>query len=277
MKRSRAGPLAIVVITMMALTLAAPLRADAWARGRNAVYAYLGVATIDADTAFDSSGDRVPFPGRGARQTRFSVYAEAGLSDSVTFVANVPYQRVTSRGVFNDFTTAGGSDADVRLRFTRNTGRGAIAIEGGVFIPLGYDTRDFPQLGTGSVDPIVNVAYGTSIAALPDGFLSLQAGYRHRGGGLSDELPYSAKAGAFFLPRLGTFVALRGWKSRGDFRGLDPTYELVAADSEQLAAAAEVYFRVTSRVDVNATWSRAIRGRNSAIGNEWSIGIAAHR
>jgi len=93
----------------------------------------------------------------------------------------------------------------------------------------------------------------------------------------ADELPYSAKAGAFFLPRLGTFVALRGWKSRGDFRGLDPTYELVAADSEQLAAAAEVYFRVTSRVDVNATWSRAIRGRNSAIGNEWSIGIAAHR
>ena len=265
-----------IVSVIVALAAQTPLRADAWARGRGATYVHLGLSSLSSTRAFDETGERVPFPGRGASRTRAAVYAELGLNDTFTLVASLPYEKVTSRGLFNDFTTAGGSDFDLRLRVSRKTNRGAIAFEGGAFIPLGYDRLTFPQLGTGVVEPVINAAYAMNVAALPDGFLSLQAGYRMRGGGLSDELPYTAKLGAFFHPRIGTFISLRGWESRGDFRNVEPTFALTVTDSEQLAAAAEIYLRILTRLDINASWSRAIRGRNSAIGNEWSVGLAMH-
>lgn len=267
---------AAIALLILACGTATTLRADSWARGRGGSYLYLGAATTSATTAFDEAGDRVPFPGRGARQRRASLYVEAGLTDALTLVAAAPYQQLTSRGLFNDFTTSGAGDLDLRLRVSRKTSIGVFAAEGGAFIPLGYDRLDFPQLGTGAVEPVVNAAYGTSIAALPQGFLSLQLGYRARGGGLSDEIPYSAKVGAFFHPRIGTFVGVRGWRSRGDFRDVDPTLGLTAADSELLSVAGEIYVRVAPRFDVNAGWSRPLAGRNAGIGNEWSAGVAFH-
>jgi len=265
-----------VLLVFFGFASAAPLHADAWARGRNEAYVHFGISAACATRAFDENGQRVPFPGRGARRRRASVYAEAGLTDHLTLVLNAPYEQVTSRGFFNDFTTAGGGDFDLRLRVSHRAALGVFAVEGGAFLPLGYDRQAFPQLGTGVIEPIVNVAYGTSIRAWPEGFMSAQIGYRIRGGGLSDEMPYSIKAGAFFHPRIGTFVALRGWKSRADFHDLDPTFALTAADSDALTHAAEVYVRVAPRLDANAAWSRPLRGRNTAISNEWSIGIALH-
>lgn len=266
----------MVLAALVAATFTSPLYGDPWARGRGGIYLHAGATTMDATTAFDGTGDRVAFPGRGARGTRVSLYTEIGLTDAITLVVNAPYERVTSRGLFNDFTTAGAGDLDLRLRVTRKTTIGVFAAEGGAFVPLGYDRQAFPQLGTGATEPIVNAGYGTSISVLPQGFVSVQIGYRLRGGGLSDQVPYSAKLGAFFHPRLGTFIGLRGWESRGDFRKVDPTFALTAADSEALATAAEVYLRVAPRFDVNAVWSRPVRGRNSAIGNEWTVGVAFH-
>lgn len=257
-------------------SMAGPSRADAWARGRGKAYGYLGVATTSATTAFDEKGNRVPFPGRGAEQTRASLYVEGGLSDTFTVVAAAPYERVTSRGLFNDFTTTGTGDLDIRLRASRKTSAGVFALEGGVFAPLGYDRRAFPQLGTGVVEPIVNAAYGTSVGVLPAGFLSVQIGYRVRGGGVSDELPYSVKLGTFLHPRIGTFLGVRGWKSRGDFRNVDPEFALTTQDSELLSAAAEIYLHLTPRVDVNTSWARPFAGKNGGIGREWALGLAFH-
>ncbi|HET8797492.1 MAG TPA: hypothetical protein VFO89_07390, partial [Thermoanaerobaculia bacterium] len=134
----------------------------------------------------------------------------------------------------------------------------------------------FPQLGTGAIEPMVNLAYGASLRGLPEGFVSAQLGWRMRGGEVSDELPYSLKIGAFFHPRIGTFAGVRGWESRGTFEDIDPTYALTASDSEALAATGELYVRVHRNVDVSAAWSRPMRGRNSGIGHEWSLGIAIH-
>lgn len=263
-------------VSFLILLASLPARGDAWARGRGSAYLFLGAARTSATTAFDPGGARIPFPGRGATLSRTNAYFESGLNDAVTLVANVPYQVLTSRGLFNDFRTAGLADLDLRIRLSRPTPAGVFAIEGGAFVPLGYRRVDFPQLGNGYVEPVVNLAYGTSLRQLPGGFLSLQGGYRARRGELSDELPYSVKVGAFPHPRIGTFVFARGWKSRGDFRNTDPTFALVSADSESLSAGGELYFRITPRIDINAAWSRVVRGRNTSIGDEIAIGFAVH-
>ncbi|HVT02437.1 MAG TPA: hypothetical protein VHL58_03570, partial [Thermoanaerobaculia bacterium] len=237
---------------------------------------YLGAAGENSDQAFDPGGNRIPFPGRGAKQRRASAYIEVGLSNATTLVVNAPYERVTSRGLFHDFTTTGAGDLDLRIRLSRVCSAGAFAVEGGAFIPLGYDVRAFPQLGSGSVEPIVNLAFSRSVAWLPSGFFSAQIGHRWRGEDLSNELPYSAKLGLFPLSRVGTFVFVRGWESRGNFRATDPNFALIAADSERSSAGSEIYVRVTRTIDMNATWSRAIGGRNTAAGDEYGVGFAVN-
>ncbi len=269
------APLRAVALLSVLVTVA-PLQADAWPRGRKAAYLYLGAAQADADEAFEPDGDRGPILGRGVRQERVSAYMELGLSEVSTLVVNVPYERVTARGLFNDFTTNGAGDLDLRVRLSRVGGAGAFAVEGGAFIPLGYNVRDFPQLGSGVMEPIVNLAFSRSLTWLPSGFLSVQGGYRWRGGELSNELPYSAKLGAFFHERAGTFVYVRGWKSRGNFRDIDPSFALTAADSERASAGAEIYIHLTRTIDANATWSRTIAGRNTAAGDEYGFGLAVN-
>lgn len=251
--------------------------ADAWPRGSGTIYVHSGLAQARATEAFDPIGARIPFPGRGGAQQRASLYIEAGMSDHLTLVANLPYQRVTARGFFNDFTTTGLADLDLRLRESRRTAAGVVALEAGAMIPLGYDRTDFPQLGSGRAEPIVNFAYGTSVAALPEGFASLQIGYRWRAREIGDELPWSAKVGAFPHKRLGIFAFARGWQSRGDFGTARTTYALETASSEETRAGAELYVHATRSFDVNATWSRTLGGLNTAISSEVSVGVAFHR
>ncbi|HXI12121.1 MAG TPA: hypothetical protein VNM92_05690 [Thermoanaerobaculia bacterium] len=268
---------ALRVATLLAvLALPTPLEADAWPRGRKAAYIYAGAAKAEASDAFDPEGKLGPILGRGVRQERLNAYVELGLSDVATLVVSAPYERVTARGFFNDFRTDGAGDLDLRLRLSRVGAGGALAVEGGAFIPLGYDTLAFPQLGSGSVEPIVNLAYGRSVRWLPSGFLSVQVGHRWRGGDLSNELPYSAKLGTFLHERVGTFVFLRGWESRGDFASIDPAFAFTGADSERSSAGGELYVRVTRTIDMNATWMRTIGGRNSAAGDEFSVGFAVN-
>jgi len=112
----RAGLKAAALLNLLAVV--APLGADAWPRGRKAVVVYLRAAGANADQAFDPDGERIPFPGRGVRQRRASAYIEVGLSDTATLVVSAPYERVTFRGMFNDFTTSGGGDLDLRIRLS---------------------------------------------------------------------------------------------------------------------------------------------------------------
>jgi hypothetical protein len=220
-----------------ALLTAAPAFSDAWPRGAGAVYLYSGVARTSATEAFDPAGKRIPFPGRGGSQRRASLYVESGITETMTLVANVPYQRVTARGFFNDFTTSGLGDLDLRLRRSAPLRAGWVAVEAGAMIPLGYDRTDFPQLGSGRTEPIVNFAYGTAIRALPEGFFSAQAGYRWRDREIGDEIPWLAKLGAFPQSKIGIFAFARGWRSRSDFGNAETTYALTTSSSEERAPA----------------------------------------
>lgn len=266
--------LAAIIITLSCLT--APAFAEAWPRGAGRSYVYLGVSTADSDQFRMPDGSTVPFPGRDNREQRASLYGEVGLTDELTLVVNVPYKRVQTRGLVSTFETSGLADADLRLRWSIGIRKTWLGVEGGIIVPLGYDTKDFPALGSGEADGVLNLALGTSIDWLPEGFLSLDAGYRFRGGAIDDEIPYAAKLGAFPFSRVGLFAFIRGWSSRADFSKVDPSLGLFIADSEKAAAGLEIYVRLSARLDANVTWSKTLRGRNITDGDELSVGLAVH-
>lgn len=271
------SPFLIGTLLLVVFVTTVPAGAEAWPRGHGKVYAWFGWSGIHSDESYDPDGERIPFPGRDTEEQRASMYVELGLDEVWTLVLNAPWKNVIARGLVSEFETSGAADLDLRIRYSRRaSSSGFFAIEGGAFVPLGYDEKEFPQLGTGETDWILNAAWGSSLSWLPQGFVSVDAGYRIRGGDLADEVPYAAKIGAFPHDRIGLFALVRGWESRADFAGLDPSFGLVSSNSERVVAGAEIYIRLTSRVDVNATWSRVVGGRNTGIGDEIGFGVAWH-
>lgn len=262
---------------VLALLLAAlPARSEAWPRGKGKLFAHLGATTFSADTKFDASGTRVALPGSGWEEKDDILSLELGLTDELTFLGTLPLKKETVKGVGDDFTTKGLADLGLGLRYSRPLGHGlVVGLDAGVLLPLGYDAKDFPNLGTGETDALVSGSFGASLPFLPQGIASVDLGYRWRGGRLSDEIPYAVKVGAFPHPRIGVFAFGRGWKSRADFSTVDPFVGAVT-DSERLNAGVEVYVKAGKLFDVNGSWSRVVAGKNTPTGDQFLLGVAFH-
>jgi hypothetical protein len=255
--------------------LSGPVAAEAWPRGEGRLFAHLGGSSASASEVFDTSGARVPFPGRRYEESGDTLYLELGLAPRLTFVAAVPYRKVRADGLFNGFATSGFADLDARLRTSFPvSSSGWLAVEAGAFVPLGYSRNDFPELGSGHADAIVSAAFGASLAFLPEGFISAELGYRVRGGPIANEIPYALKVGSFPHPRVGLFAFARGWRSRADFGSVGETAGFLVSDSERLAVGLELYARVSRRFDVNVTYARVVSGRNVPIAHPVVVGVA---
>lgn len=261
---------------LAALLVAGPLSAEAWPRGAGNVFAHFGATTLSSDTLFDPGGSRVPFPGRGWEEKGDNLYIEVGLSKDLTLVTTLPLKKVVAKGLLNDFQSRGLADLDLRLRASRPLGSGLfVALDAGALISLGYDREEFPALGSGETDVQLSASLGVTMPFLPGGFASLDLGYRWRRGSLSDEIPFAAKVGAFPHRRVGLFLFGRGHASRADFSRVDP-FVGYATDSGRLALGFELYVRASKRFDVNGSWSRVVRGRNTVIGDQLLLGVAFH-
>ena len=266
-------PLRALVIVILA---AGPLHGEAWPRGKGQLFAHFGATSFSADTLFDTGGNRAPFPGRGFDEKGDNLYLELGLTDRFTALATLPLKKVVVKGLVNDFTSRGLADLDLRLRYSTRIGPGVYAgLDAGAFVPLGYDETEFPARGSGETDAVVSGSVGAGLRFLPEGFLSLDVGYRWRGGALADEIPYALKVGAFPHPRIGVFLFARGSVSRADFSRVDP-FVGTTTDSERLLAGAELYARVSRHFDVNGSWAKVVRGRNTPIGDQLLLGVAFH-
>ncbi|MEO6326615.1 MAG: hypothetical protein ABIT01_05170 [Thermoanaerobaculia bacterium] len=252
-------------------------RAEAWPRETGQLYAYFGATTFSSSTIYDVAGNKGPFPGRSFKESGDNSYLELGLSERFTFVGTIPRRKVKAEGLFNDFTSQGLADLDVRLRYSIPIREGLFAaVEGGAFVPLGYDRQDFPELGSGHTDALVNGSLGLSLPFLPQGFLNADVGYRFRGGEIANEIPYALKVGAFPHPRVGVFLFARGWKSTADFSRVAETAGFLVSDSERLSAGGELYLKVSRHFDVNGAWSHVVAGRNVLAGDTFMLGVAFH-
>lgn len=252
-----------------------PLMAEGWARGKGGLYANVSYARISSSTFYGVHGEKVPFPGQSSLEQRATLYLEYGLSDSFTVVASIPWKSLTANGFSTSSTTAGLADADLRLRHTWRLGSSLfLGLEAGATIPLGYRVHVFPALGTHQTDVNVDAGLAGALPFLPGGFFSADVGYRHRGGGVQNEIPFAFKVGAFPLRNAGLFAGVDGWKSTSDFEGVDPSFGFFGADSERLTGQLEGYVKLTERWHVNGKVRRILSGKNTVGGTEYSVGVA---
>lgn len=241
---------AILIATALCALVTPPVRGQAWVKAAGEYYFKVSGSYFETDESYDSAGDKRPISfglddrrDTTFRDVTFEAYAEYGLTDYFTLVANLPFKIVTTDeirsagGAFEDqrveLTNGGLSDLTLLLRTPLLRRPLALAVQAGVKIPLGYEQEPDnggPQLGTGEFDGEFHATAGFSLYPIP-AYLSGGGGYRLRGGEVFDDQVLYNIEGGYMWGRLFVKVRLDGVLNNGDIH--DPTPPMMTPDDAE--------------------------------------------
>lgn len=201
-------------VPFICLLLHSQLFAGAWTQKKSRLYLKISANYLNTTEEFNHVGEkqeifqeRFAFINTSFRDFNFNAYAEYGLFDRFTVIANLPYKILTAKRteVVGDSVVSriltlyslGVADLSLSGRYAIFKAPLAVAFQGGIKIPLGYDKNprnEGAPLGTGEVDFEGNLLFGKSLYPLPF-YLTGGIGYRQRSGALHDQVLYTAEAG----------------------------------------------------------------------------------
>jgi hypothetical protein len=182
-----------------------PAHAQAWTQPKGGGYAKLSLSSVTASDRYTFDGRAVEYSTSRAetpfRDRSAYLYAEAGVTDDVTLVLNVPYKYTTIEGSAFRYQTRGFGTVRVGGRYDLDGlieavgGPNQLAVNAGVRLPVGYTRNLRPSAGPGQVDLELTVDYGRSLHPLPL-YAQAGAGFRYRSGwyGLSTATSCPASA-----------------------------------------------------------------------------------
>ncbi|MDX1548737.1 MAG: hypothetical protein R3247_17195 [Rhodothermales bacterium] len=175
---------------LLGLMLLAPAAAaQAWTQAPGAAYVKLSHGRATASEQFRFDGETKPYADNVDGDAFFDrslyLYAEYGLTETLTLVAVLPYKRLRVRDAAFDYESEGLGSVAIGLRTGLNGAFGVpadrhrLALNVLATVPTGY-TRNFtPSVGSGQVDVQATLAYGASLWPLP-GYAQAAVGYRYR-------------------------------------------------------------------------------------------------
>lgn len=237
------------------LGLDAPLQHDgAW-------HVRLFPSVLFASDKFDDTGSRTPLLGLSSIQNySVNVFVERYLGErwSVSALTAWQHVRMDTEGVGNEFHSL--ADSYLNVRYSLPAASGTLFAIGSVKVPGTYPESE--ATGTKQVDAEGKVAIAFT-EVLPRVSAVLSAGYKLRLGVVKDEL-----TAALLLPiDVGAGITLTPVAAGGYGFGLGD----LAKDS--LSAGASATWTPVRKLQVLASWSRTLWGRNVAAANLVSLGI----
>lgn len=280
------------------LAAVAGARAQAWLAPPDGYYFKLAANYLESGEEFNASGQLQPIfaddPTRTStsfREMSLLSYLEYGLSESFTLVAALPFKVLTSRDTRslpgepvrrNELTNAGLSNLFLSLRVPLVQRSTAVALQGGVKLPLGYEKdpdNNGPPLGTGEVDMEVHLLLGQSLYPLP-GYVGAGAGYRLRGGSLHDEMLFSLEGGwtiarVFVKLRLDGLVNVEDPPDLSGAAGADNS--VIEGDQDIFKISPTMQYNFGGGLGVAAEAFHTFAGKNTVAGTTWSLGLVVVR
>ncbi len=176
-------------LVFAALTVSSTTYAGAWTLEQGKVYNKLAVNYFEADDTF----------GQGqAGFEEFSdftlnYYVEAGITDRLTFIGQVPLRRSTNEVVGDSTDNSGIGDVDLGLRYNFINSGWVFSGQALYKAPFLYDEDDDLPLGNGQSDFEFRLLLGRSL--YPYGYFGVEAAYRFRAEEPSDEIRYLVEYG----------------------------------------------------------------------------------
>ena len=203
--------------TCVAAVLAAtPAHAGGgWTRQPGHGYAKVGLTLANTSNYHPLAGGTIATA--QFRQQVYSLYAEYGLAKRLEATLNFPFFR---RATFPDTSPGQGvGDPELGLRYGVLTGKWPLAVQVAAQAPLGDPNRrgyyqpdpsSFVYLptGNGQWNIWTRAALSHTLGALP-AFITLEAGYNFRTGGLTNQYTLGAQAGYKFFDKLWLTASVR--------------------------------------------------------------------
>ena len=199
-----------------ALLAAGPAQAGGgWTRQPGHGYAKVGL-TLANTTKYHPLGGGTINTAQFQQQV-YSLYAEYGLAKRLEATLNFPFFR---RATFPDTSPGQGvGDPEFGLRYGVLTGKWPLAVQVAAQAPLGDPNRrgyyqpdpsSFVYLptGNGQWNIWTRAALSHTLGALP-AFITLEAGYNFRTGGLTNQYTLGAQAGYKFFDKLWLTASVR--------------------------------------------------------------------
>jgi len=192
-------------LTLLASTVAQPAHAGAWTQPEGKGVVIVTATHSVADSVFDTSGRSVP--GRDFSKTELRAYAEYGLTDRITLVAQPEWRhKKTGEGRGEEVDGLGRIDAGARVRVWQGDGK-VFSVQGSLRMPGTSDDLAPANGGDTDWEADGRVLYGRGFAVFGrNAFTDMQLGYRVRFGKPADELRLDLTAGIDLAPKIMALV-----------------------------------------------------------------------
>jgi hypothetical protein len=277
--------------------------AQAWVQPRDGYYFKVFASYLRTEEEFDFRGRRQDIFAQDTTRTdtsfrdvSFTAYLEYGVTERLTIVGSVPFKILTAMereslaglpARDNTRTNGGLGDLSLAVRTPIVQGPSALAVQGGVKIPLGYEKKPDnggPPLGTGEVDFEIQVAGGRSLYPVP-AYVSGGAGYRRRSGSAHDEIIYNVEAGytAGQVSMKLRFDGLQSTVAPPDIGAAQASTALggvnivIVGDQDIFKVSPGVVITLNDSAALSADLFHTLAGKDTVTGTTFSLGLVFRR
>ncbi|MFQ5640581.1 MAG: hypothetical protein ACE5IR_21580 [bacterium] len=267
--------------------------AGAWTQKKGHFYSKFGLLRFESTSQYRLNGNRETLSDNG-RVLDVSVYSylEYGIFDDLTFIASLPFKRISFSCAIEDCgnTSTGFGDVFWGLRYRLSQTDWIVSIQSGLKIALGYETDEealdsAPPIGDGQTDIEFRLQLGRSLFNY-NGYVTIDAGYRGRGGEPVDEIPFAFEIGVDLTKDYVLIGRVQGVRSitekegQNDFRIVDgQVVNFIGTGSVEdfVKVNAQLIYHMTSKFDLSFEFEQTLAGRNTSHATIFGGGIAFHK
>lgn len=211
------GALILVLAFVMTFSMPGQTQADGWTMPRGLGFYQVRFEMLRSRSYFEPTGNRITVPTVGSY--RVSLYGEYGVTNRITVLAYVPFERLTlnrqvgvASGVELDPGDTFVGPADIVLGVRGNalrSGRTVVSVGLAIGVPTG-NTKQESGLYTGDGEVNQQVTFEVGHGFGTSGYLVGVAGFNHRTRGFSDEVVYRLEVGGPVWKRLSGAIRVSG-------------------------------------------------------------------
>ena len=250
-----------------------------WTQKKYEGYFQIGTQFLSSKKAYDENGDKFDIP--KFNDLTVNLYAEFGLNNDITAIANLPFYRsLKSESQMpggDDISKTGISDAQLGLKIKlMEFDQNVFSVSGLLGVPLGK-RNDLTGLWTGSEEwnQILMINFGRSFYPL-ELYFSSSIGYNNRVNGFSDEFRFSLESGYFLVPnKLLVILKVNGVSSlkNGSLGNVGGTAGLYANNQSYIAYGPEIHYSLAKEVGIIGRVESGTMVKNAPSALAFSFGV----
>jgi len=292
------------IIFLCFCLISSQLFAGAWTQKKNGYYLRIYSTYLFATQEFSYQGEsqelyeeQLAYKDSYFKDIGLIIYSEYGLTNSLTFVGELPFKSLTTKRTVASFyggdeiaTTSGFADLGLFAKLAILENPLALSIQAGARIPLGYSREpqnNGPRLGSADMSYEGHIFLGSSFYPLPM-YFSGSVGYRYRTGDLNDEVIFTGEIGYTLGPIfIKTYVeVLRNVVTPPDIYGQPIVTPLpggggvlpniIIGDQHLTKVIPSITLNLGKSLGIQFEIIEPLTGRNSINGTTYSLGLVLH-